>query len=211
MHILLLHVIAGPCGGNQNFGSNGVNEVVNGQTVSLKIAYNGGHQSAANAFHVAMMCSDVNNKPGADAAMKVSGGDITTNPYTLTTVATIPAADSSSVGYTFNFALPLQTLATKSYCVVSLLDQRNWGGCIDFHLNAPGSGTTTSGPVQSPCDKYCTTMAANCASVYANTAACKTACANFPTNGATSNKCIYTIITMYQFYIYSWFWSISAY
>ncbi len=42
-----------------------------------------GHQSDANAFHVAMKCGDVNNKPGSDTALKVTpaGGDITAHAY----------------------------------------------------------------------------------------------------------------------------------
>lgn len=184
---MLSFATAGPCGGVNTFGNNGVNEVVNGQEVSLKIAYNGGHQDAKNAFHVAMMCGSSTSKPGSETPLKVSGTDITTNQYTLTQInpMTIPATDSSQVGYTFTFKLPLQSnLAANEYCVISLMDQRNWGGCADFHINAAGSGSTTAGPAQSPCQSYCSTMQANCASTFTNTSACLQACSNYPTNGA---------------------------
>ena len=67
-----------------------------------------------------------------------------TQPVTLSTpyllpltdgTASVPATDSSTAGYPLTFKIPnLAAGATTNQetCVISLLDQRNWGGCVDI-------------------------------------------------------------------------------
>jgi hypothetical protein len=129
----------GPCGGVQTFGANGINTVTAGDSVTLKIAYNGGHKSDANAFKLAFACG----RPDNDGVLR---NEQTPNDLG---VATVPAADSSTTGYDLTFTVPpAEAGVNGQYCTVSALDQRNWGGCVDMMIQAPGVPPTPApGPV----------------------------------------------------------------
>ena len=74
--------MSGACGGNNNWGDNGVMELTNGQEVTLRVNYNGGHQSNANEFRMAFTCG----APGNQGALEVSDSN---PPRTPAVVATI--------------------------------------------------------------------------------------------------------------------------
>lgn len=49
--------VAGPCGGNNAYGANGVHEIAAESTMTLTINYNGGHKSPQNAFRAEYLCN----------------------------------------------------------------------------------------------------------------------------------------------------------
>ena len=129
--------VAGACGGNAAFGANGVTTTIaSGAALNLKVNYNGGHASAANAFKVAFMCAG-------------NGADLTQNLMETagakTTCATVAAPGGSNGSpYTVQCTLPTTghgiTGAAGQPCTISILDQRDWGGCIDLNLAAAAGG-----------------------------------------------------------------------
>jgi len=197
--------VAGPCGGANTFKSNGLSVLQAGQTVSITIAYNGGHQDSKNQFRAMMRCSDDEASLGTDAPFKL-GKNPTANPDNalyggLTSPSTqgvyylkltsgdyaVTATDSSTSGYQLTFQLPSGQQITKSTkCVISVADQRDWGGCVDvdFRLGTGTAGGTV--PVttvdQTRCQFYCDLMINNCKTApwaYANKDACLATCAGF--------------------------------
>ena len=62
--------VAGPCGGVQSFGANGITNVVEGETYTVQIAYNGGHANANNHFSLAIACGRLQT----DASLRASSG-----------------------------------------------------------------------------------------------------------------------------------------
>ena len=124
---------SGPCGGANTWGSNGVSKVKNGAEVSLRINYNGGHKSPANAFSMAFTCGKPGNQDLLKTA-KLAASACTNTPYP------VPSPDGNTVrdGYTLTCSLPSQDLsaADGEKCTVSVLDQRDWGGCVDIELEA---------------------------------------------------------------------------
>ena len=134
--------VSGPCGGADTWGqgSKGATEVANGQRVCAMINYNGGHKSPANAFRAVFACGGnlpQNSFKGLSSLPLVDG----TSPSELILGNTITAAGGNNVkpGYTLCVDLPPQTLTDENSkkCTLSLLDQRDWGGCLDFALTEP--------------------------------------------------------------------------
>lgn len=131
----------GACGSNDPFNSNGVGTIEDGATVSLKINYAAGHNSPRNRFRMAYSCGATTpDDLAADAAALTSAEHACTGTgggggYP------VDASDSQvEGGYTLTCTLPkmlnggVTTEATD--CTISLLDQRDWGGCVDFRLSA---------------------------------------------------------------------------
>jgi hypothetical protein len=126
--------VSGPCGGVSAYAAQGVTTVTSGSVVSLKIGYNGGHQDQNNAFHASYVCGTY----AAGSTFDDSVLKLATQPATLASPrllpltdgsALVPAADSLTSGYTLTFKAPtLPAGSTAQDCVISLLDQRNWGG-----------------------------------------------------------------------------------
>lgn len=124
---------AGPCGGEDNWGRNGfTNMTDDGRSLTLKISYNGGHQSAANNFRMAFLCVPVGQGiPEID--LKRSTGRLISN------CPAVPSPDGTiDPPYTVTCNLPKQNLTGNQVkeCTVSVLDQRDWGGCNDIRLTA---------------------------------------------------------------------------
>lgn len=132
---------SGPCGGQNTFGNNGINQVKVGQKVTVGIQYAAGHKSAANVFRLTYLCG----KPGAQTLLS--------GPNAKTTVPTQPepAADTTVV-HNFEFTIPATgTGADAQLCTISLLDQRNWGGCVDLQVGTiAGAPTAAPRPTSAP-------------------------------------------------------------
>ena len=138
--------VNGACGSNAAWGSNGQGVIQDGARVSLKINYAAGHNSPQNRFRMAMSC-------GA-----TTPNDLAATAAELTTATHLcegtgggggyPVDASNAIvdgGYTLTCTLPemignagadgsLTDEATE--CTISLVDQRDWGGCVDFTLSA---------------------------------------------------------------------------
>eukprot|EP00753_Platysulcus_tardus_P002875 PLAT11980.1.p2 GENE.PLAT11980.1~~PLAT11980.1.p2 ORF type:complete len:374 (+),score=110.25 PLAT11980.1:69-1190(+) len=118
--------VNGPCGGANTFGTNGVTTVTGGDVIDLTINYgtgaNGDHRSNANAFQVAW----VENYDDGAGQNQMRG-------KFLQGTETVPApAGARPAKYTTKVTIPNKDCQK---CVLSFLDQRNWGGCIDFTVN----------------------------------------------------------------------------
>eukprot|EP00940_MAST-03C_sp_MAST-3C-sp2_P001928 g1928.t1 len=132
---------SGPCGGNAAWGANGFATISNGATLDLRISYNGGHQSNNNAFHLAFHCDDEANL-GQDI---FRSGAHTVNKAGCTAIA---ATDSRvNPPYTVGCELDrVQDLSSEVSCTISVMDQREWGGCYDVRITpdtppAAGAGS----------------------------------------------------------------------
>lgn len=145
--------VAGPCGGVDAFGANGKSQVKVGQTVQVQIAYAAGHAAPANVFRLAYACG----KPGQSI--------LGTTSATQTQIPTQPEP-AASVGkmHTFSFTIPATGAGVDAgLCTVSLLDQRNWGGCVDLEVAAavdtppptfpPTDGSSNPQPTKKPTKK----------------------------------------------------------
>jgi len=143
---------AGPCGGAANFGGNAgtqVNNVSPGESVTLIINYNGGHRSDANRFAVRFECGATGSGP-TEQIMK----DATDLPAGTCTVVRCPEegaypcpaaiGNSFTEGYTFECTVPPD--AAGKDCTYSVLDQRDWGGCVDLVVGTEAAVTSTGMP-----------------------------------------------------------------
>jgi len=154
---------SGPCGGQQTFGRNGIAQVGDGTVTTLALRYNGGHASAANAFRLTMNCFPT--MPTTDASLRGDGQNIVTGcngglqggaqtnscPILLNSLTTTPQSSVFTLSFTWGTTTPTAapvTIPDKSYCVVSMIDQNQWGTCVDFQYNsvapAPPSGGNTN-------------------------------------------------------------------
>ena len=162
----------------------------------------GGHQSPDNAFHAAYACGTYKvNQTFDDSVLRLSTQPATvTSPNLLVLTngkALVPATDSSTKGYDLEFKAPA-IAGNNINCVIALLDQRNWGGCIDVTLVQSGSGTsTTVESKKSTCQTYCDMMSKECTGANAQFPAkgtnldCMTSCANY-TQVSEANGLVYS-------------------
>ena len=139
--------VSGACGGgNLAFGANGVGSINDGaQAVTLNINYAAGHRSQQNAFRFVYTCTDTSQN-GVEAsatvltaaanncAATVEGAPA---PYTGNTGVAAPNAIVPG-GYTITCNLPLQNVVASTPCTMSILDQRDWGGCTVARDPEPG-------------------------------------------------------------------------
>jgi len=127
---------SGPCGGQQQFGKNGITQISAGTPIKLTMSYNGGHADPANAFRLSMVCYG-QTKGTSDSTLSTATNNVAScspGPCPMT------VSDQSAkyiLGFTFGASTPAGTaINDKDYCTVSMLDQRNWGTCVDFQFNA---------------------------------------------------------------------------
>ena len=151
--------VAGACGGGGlAFGANGIGTVTDGQQVTLNINYAAGHASAQNAFRFVLACS-AGTTPDAAVTQNGVEGQATVltaadNGCTATSAGAAAAYDGQTGvaapqaivpgGYSVTCTLPSQGGARA--CTMSLLDQRDWGGCVDVNMLAAGDPLPPSPP-----------------------------------------------------------------
>jgi len=148
--------VAGPCGGVGTFGSNGKGSATDGETVTLNINYAAGHASSNNAFRMAFACGAPNEDTMGGATAVLTAADNGCTGTAGGQVATyndngvdggIPAPNAIvNGGYDITCTLPLQNNAETQECTVALIDQRDWGGCVDITLFAAGVPEPPSPP-----------------------------------------------------------------
>ena len=141
--------VAGPCGGVGTFGSNGIGSATDGETVTLNINYAAGHASAQNAFRMAFACGSPNENTMGGAGAVLTAADNGCTGTAGGQAATyndngvdggIPAPNAIvDGGYDITCTLPLQNNAAPLECTVALIDQRDWGGCVDIDLLPAGA------------------------------------------------------------------------
>jgi len=127
------------CGGTTTFGQNGVTTIVQGTTVNLHFDYgtgvNGDHAQATppNQFWAAFVNLDAGQTQNSmfSAANQIGG------PVEA-------PAGSTPTGYYLTVKIPMQTCQR---CILSVYDQRQWGGCVDLTVIAALNQTSLTWPV----------------------------------------------------------------
>lgn len=141
--------VNGACGNNAAFGANGVGIAKDGDTVTLDINYAAGHNGG---FRMAYSCGDTSpagltaNSAGLTTAAGQGSCSGTSNgaPATYNDQTGVPAQGQNSVKLTCT--LPLQNNAASQECTISLLDGRDWGGCVDINLQPAAAALPPSPP-----------------------------------------------------------------
>merc|ERR1719361_1421785 len=131
----------GPCGGAATWGGTGAAQMSTanpGDTVVLKIQYNGGHKSAQNEFAVRFKCGVRGSGPTQDEMksqtdLPAGTCSVLTCPVANQYPCGAPEGNSFTPGYTFSCTIP--NSAAGQDCTYSVLDQRDWGGCVDLRVS----------------------------------------------------------------------------
>jgi len=145
--------VAGACGGQNTFGANGKGQLTDGSTVTLTINYAAGHRSANNVFRFAYSCTDTSQN-GLSSAESVLSAAAPNNCKGFSegaeTPYPVPAPDAIvEGGYEITCTLPLRGNTETEECTMSLLDQRDWGGCVDVDL-LPAAASLPPSPPPAP-------------------------------------------------------------
>jgi len=146
--------VNGACGGQNTWGSNGQANGVDGQEVTMNINYAAGHASNQNVFSMAYSCTDTSGNGLEAAAAKLTAAANGCTCETGDAAAEYPCPAPQAIvdgGYTIKCTLPTQDIpvGATSECTVSLLDQRDWGGCTDL-LMASAAATLPPAPPPAP-------------------------------------------------------------
>lgn len=136
-----------PCGGATTFGSNGVGLAQDGDTVQLSMRYAAGHNGA---FRMAFACGAGDGSALEADAVALTAAD---NACTVTGAASAYGAGdgggATAVGQdamTITCTLPEQNNAENIDCMIGVLDQRDWGGCVDISLASAAAALPPSPP-----------------------------------------------------------------
>jgi len=133
--------VSGPCGGNAAWGANGFSEINDGDTISVKISYNGGHQSNNNRFEMRYVCATEGTNIPQSTVSNANG---------IAGCATVPATEGRiDPPYEVTCTLPTQSNTNVEDCTISVLDQRGWGGCLDVKLQT-SAATPPSSSINPP-------------------------------------------------------------
>lgn len=152
--------VNGPLGNpGKQFGANGVATVTEGEEVTLKIGYNGGHKSATlNYFNVRYACgadaANANNFKKAGTSNKdqincnapctqLTAAQITKVDGAAATPANYPidATNSNQGGYTVSFQMPtIQGTGNARQCTFAMVEGRDWGAGWDFQVQPKNTG-----------------------------------------------------------------------
>lgn len=147
--------VANACGGNAAPGANGRGTIKDGDEVTLAINYAAGHQSAQNAFSMRYACGD-----GSAGSVEAASAKLTAaaNNCKGTAAGAATAYGANGIpapkaivpgGYTVTCTLPKQDVAAAKDCVISLADQRDWGGCVDVSV-LPAAAALPPAPPPAP-------------------------------------------------------------
>ena len=147
--------VANACGGNAAPGVNGRGTIKDGDEVTLAINYAAGHQSAQNAFSMRYACGD-----GSAGSVEAASAKLTAaaNNCKGTAAGAATAYGANGIpapkaivpgGYTVTCTLPKQDVAAAKDCVISLADQRDWGGCVDVSV-LPAAAALPPAPPPAP-------------------------------------------------------------
>jgi len=138
---------AGPCGGVSAWGGSGDGTTTAGQqmtgadpgeTVVMKIQYNGGHKSPSNQFQVRWACGAQGSGPTESQLRDAT--DLATGTCTVLSCPTdgaypCPAPQGNDFTPGYIMSCPIPVLDANKDCTFSMLDQRDWGGCLDIAVS----------------------------------------------------------------------------
>lgn len=138
----------GPCGGNLAWGANGYSIAEEADKITMKINYNGGHKSAENEFRGVWACDDEteigvslpqsvlekSNDPTEPQCkvLRCPEGQIRLDTATSTERCGAAIGNEFEEGYLFECTVPSGSAGRN--CTMSVMDQRDWGGCYDLFI-----------------------------------------------------------------------------
>jgi len=159
----------GPCGGAEQWGANGVSAIAQGDTLNMKINYNGGHRAPENNFKALWLCGSPTQSEIAAVIPNGGGNEFTPTPnhFEMTcngngctgaceVECPTPTADQRAQGmycpatqgnqvtegYVMKCTIPSEMIGQ---CTVSISDQRKWGGCYDLNVQERTPAPTIGG------------------------------------------------------------------
>ena len=136
-----------PCGGATQFGSNGVGIAQDGETVTLSMRYAAGHNGA---FRMAFACGGGDGSAlEADAAALTADGNACTVTGAASAYGAGQGGGATAIGQQamdITCTLPVQNNAEPIDCIIGILDQRDWGGCVDISLASAADPLPPSPP-----------------------------------------------------------------
>lgn len=147
--------VSSPCGGATTFGSNGIGTAQDGQSVTLDMRYAAGHNGY---FRMAYACDTTGTgtltgtELENDAAMLTAGTDECTVQGANGNYGDAQNGGATAIGQQsmqITCTLPLQNNQQPINCVMGILDQRDWGGCLDVSL-VPAQAALPPSPPPAP-------------------------------------------------------------
>jgi len=133
-----------PCGGATTFGSNGIGTLKDGDTVTLDMRYAAGHNGQ---FRMAYACT------GDKSGSELEGAGATLNGCTVEGAASAYGPDgATAIGQdtmSITCKLPEQGNTAPVDCILGILDQRDWGGCVDVSV-VPAQAALPPSPPPAP-------------------------------------------------------------
>jgi len=136
-----------PCGGATTFGSNGIGLAQDGETVTLSMRYAAGHNGA---FRMAFACGAGDGSAlEAGAATLTAADDACTVTGAASDYGAGTGGGATAIGQdamSITCTLPAQNNAAPVDCIIGILDQRDWGGCVDISLASAADPLPPSPP-----------------------------------------------------------------
>jgi len=122
--------VAGACGGENQWGTNGNAVGQDGMEITMNLQYAAGH---TGTFEMAYSCGGTTEDDLSAAGAKLAGCTCEKNGAASTYPC--PGMNAGDEGVV-TCTLPSQALAVgdTADCTVSVLDQRDWGGCVDVQM-----------------------------------------------------------------------------
>jgi len=140
------------CGGVTTFGSNGIGIAQDGQIVTLGMRYSAGHNGA---FRMAYACDTTRTSSLTGVELESAAAMLTAGANECTVQGA--AGEYGNGGATavgqqvmqITCTLPLQNNVQPISCIMGILDQRDWGGCLDVSL-VPAQAALPPSPPPAP-------------------------------------------------------------
>jgi len=136
--------VAGPCGGEDAWGTNGHSIGQDGMDITLSLSYAAGH---TGTFEMAFACgANTTENALAASSAKLSTG-CTCEKDGQPTSYPCPGMNAGEEGVV---TCPLPSLGLAlgdtADCTASLMDQRDWGGCVDLRVHAAAAPRPPASP-----------------------------------------------------------------
>jgi len=126
--------VAGPCGGENAWGTNGNGVMQDGAEITMNLQYAAGH---TGDFRMAYSCGATTENDMSGAAAEIPAADCTCLKDGVDEGYPCPDMSAGDQGV-ITCKLPTQDIATGATadCTVSIMETANraWGGCVDVQM-----------------------------------------------------------------------------